>query len=354
MDESTDFGQRKMVIVILTVAVACYCGCGCELDRSTDSEQRLVVMTYNVQNLFDVYVTGNEYPEYTPEGGWTARDYQNRLERTARAITQGHGMVPDIVVFQEIEHEGVLEDLVRDKLSQRGFYWFAATADPDSAIQTGVASRYPMEHIRVHGVDGMRSVLEVRIDTGREPLVVLAVHAKSRREGVEETEWQRIELAEALTGITASIFREDPYVPVVIAGDFNESADAFNREGSEYRTALVPADAAAADMYGAQGSLVVTGGTPAIGRWHSWWLDREALLLAHAQGSYWYRGVWETFDQILLSPALFDGIGWEFISGQVGGASMLYDDGGHPAAWNAGTGEGYSDHLPVQTVLAYR
>lgn len=343
--------KRRGLLFIFLPVVFALCGCGCELDRMPCGDGRLVVMTYNVQNLFDPYFDGTEYPEYTPQGGWTGEGYLLRLDRVSRAILQTGAMLPDVVVLQEVEHDRVLTTLLERHLAKRGYQWYAATADPDSAIQTGVISRLPITSARVHAVMGSRSVLEVTIDAGGVPVVVLALHAKSRSEGVEATEGQRIALTRVLNTVVDELFAADPYAEVLIAGDFNESADAYLREGSLAQTALLPLGAAGATAYAAQGSLVISGSQPKAGVWYSWWLDRSSGITANLDGSYWFRGVWETFDQILLSPGFFDGKGWDFEKGQVDAHHMLCDASGYPYAWNISLKEGFSDHLPVYMVL---
>ncbi len=345
--------KKRIGWCILVICLLCLGGCGCNLDGRTSGTDELMVMTYNVQNLFDAYVTGNEYPEYTPEKGWTVDQYKTRLRRTAQAITQGHNTVPDIVVLQEIEHVGVLEDLLQESLCARGFQWYACTNDPSSAIQTGVMSRFPIIEARIHGVQNLRSVLEVTIDVGHEELVLFALHAKSRKEGIEETEAQRIATAKVVSTRAQELLHGNPFLAIMVAGDFNQSADSFQREGQVYQTALVPLEARQADEYAATGSLLV-GGFPVTQGWYTWWLDRKVVLLAQAQGSYYYNGVWESFDQILLSPAFFDGYGVEYKTGQVGAGNFLCDAQGHPATWNIRTGKGVSDHLPVYVILTGR
>ena len=339
--------------VPVVFVMLCLCGCGCDLDAAHESE-RLMVMTYNVQNLYDAYVTGNEYPEYTPEKGWTADAYRRRLERVAQAITQGHDMVPDIVLLQEIEHANILQDLLQEHPPARGFQWFAATAAKESAVQVGIISRFPITDARIHDVQGNRPFLDSETDLGSENLVVFAPNTTSKPGGLVETESQRIATARVVSRRTEELLGKQPWIPVLVAGDFNASADSYLREGSSCQTALVPFDVLRADEYARNGSLLVSGGTPPHGIWYTWWLDRNQLLLSHADGSYWYQGIWETFDQILLSPAFFDSYGLEFHSGQVGVGHRLMDEKGHPNAWDVRTEEGYSDHLPVYVVLTGR
>jgi len=343
--------KRLGLLCIVLLVVFMLLGCGCELDRRPCGDGRLVVMTYNVQNLFDPYFDGTEYPEYTPQGGWTGEGYLLRLERVSRAILQTGAMLPDVVVMQEIEHDRVLTTLLERHLAKRGFQWYATTADPNSAIQTGVISRLPITSARVHGVEGSRSVLEVTVDAGGVPVVVLALHAKSRSEGIEATEGQRIALSRVLHTVVEELFLANPMAEVLIAGDFNESADAYLREGSLAQTALVPAGSSGAATFAAEGSLVLSGGPPTAGQWYSWWLDRSSGITANLDGSYWFRGVWETFDQILLAPGFFDGKGWDFEQGQVVAQHLLCDASGYPYAWDISLKEGFSDHLPVYMVL---
>jgi endonuclease/exonuclease/phosphatase family metal-dependent hydrolase len=344
---------HTMCIVMMFTVGILVCSCGCDLFGTAEPSDEIMLLTYNVQNLFDVLVTGNEYPEYTPEEGWTAALYQKRLEQTARAITQNHGRIPDIVVLQEIEHAGVLHDLLAGPLAGRKYQWFAAT-DDDSAIQTGVLSAFPLVKTRVHTIENHRSVLEVMIEAGKETIVVFALHAKSQREGMRETEAARIALCRMINQRVAQLRNEFPFTPIVIAGDFNESADAYFRENQDFQTALVPVQALEVSRWKQHGSCIVGGSPPASDTWYTWWLDSSQVLGSAAPGSYYYHGIWESFDQLLLSREFFDGFGWEFIQGDVAGDPSLLDDDGHPFGWNVQTGKGISDHLPVTVTLSFR
>ena len=345
---------RLSSIALLCLLLLCLCGCGCDLAGTQSPQNECIILTYNVQNLFDTLVSGNEYPEFTPEDGWSARAYAKRLETISRTITQGHRYLPDIVVFQEIEHSGVLEDLLVGPLQSRGYQWYAATDDMGSAIQTGVISRFPIEGARVHQSLGLRSALEVELEINNERMVLFAIHAKSRREGVAETESKRIELARVISERVRQLLRENPLLPIVIAGDFNESADSYFREEQAMQTALVPITANKAHLYRNMGSLMVGGTAPSEGCWYTWWLDSSQALMAGSSGSYWYQGVWETFDQILLSPAFFDRYGLEFKHGYVVSQDWVFDENGHPYRYEVHKESGVSDHLPVAVVLSNR
>lgn len=343
-----------MMGLAMIILALCSCAGSCSLAGPALRSDRFTVTTYNVQNLFDSITDGTEYQEFTPGGGWTGSCYPLRLERTAQAIVQGMPMLPDVVVLQEIEHERVVEDLVSRHLAKRGFAWFATTADPAAPIQVGIISRHPIEAAFVHGVGGGRSVLEARVMTPHGIVVVFGLHAKSQREGESETEQQRIATTRTVGQASLAVRSALPGVPLIVAGDFNESADISLRNTHGGQTALVVPQASNAAIHAANGSLMITGSVPGAQQWHCWWLDRQALFDAQSQGSYRYGGVWETFDQVLVSPECFDSTGWEFERGQVHADPQLCTSEGYPSAWDDKKSTGYSDHLPVYVVLQWK
>lgn len=351
--KKTQFRLLSFIVLACLVIGLTSCTNGCSLYGPMSDDEQFVIMTYNVQNVFDGIVDGTEYVEFTPEKGWSGSDYATRLERVYHAVIQEPSHLPDVIVFQEIEHERVLEDFTKRYLLSKGFSWIASTQDMSSPIQTGIVSRHPIISAINHGTEKNRSVLEVVIESSKAPIVIFAVHAKSKREGAEETEHQRIRTITSIKDAVQAREKIDETMVMCIAGDFNESADEFYRNGSSYQTALIPTTAPGCNFMDKNGSLPITGSIPADGQWYSWWLDRDEMFTAHAEGSYWYNGIWETFDQVLLNDNCFDGNGWEYVSGQVVATKYLSDANGKPFAWDAKSGKGYSDHLPVYVLLEW-
>ncbi|MGI6439271.1 MAG: endonuclease/exonuclease/phosphatase family protein [Sphaerochaetaceae bacterium] len=326
-------------------------GCGCDLDQNSHDGQKIMVMTYNVQNLFDPYIDGNEYPEFTPEGGWTNAKYRQRLKTISQAITQGHNLVPSIVLLQEVEHIGVVQDLVESHLKRYQLSHYAATANQDSPIQVGVISKYPIVEMRTHIAQGIRPVLETHLYVHQEKLVIFTLHAKSRLGGVQETESLRLKTAQVIQQRVQELLKSNPFLAIIVAGDFNGSVDSILKEGDHYDHALVPASSPHASSAKHTGAFIITGEVPLSGEWYSWYLDRKESLIADAPGSCYYNGVWESFDNLLLSPAFFDRIGLEFDRSYIGAFEPLIDAKKRPNTYNPTTGKGVSDHLPVGVIL---
>lgn len=322
----------------LALCVLCFCVIWCVVccdTRHSHDEQTFMVMSWNVQNLMDAHLDGTEYHEYKPSSGWDEDGYRTRLKAVARVVTAAN---PHLVVFQEIEHAKVLEDLLKTHLLREGYAWYGATTQPDSAIQVGFISRIPVDSVTVHRIGNNRPVLEIVCMSEHGKLVIIGVHGKSRKEGIAETEPERIELSSLIKRLAQAHGNE---TIVLAAGDFN--GDAQSHLLGKFQTALVPSHHPRAALYEQQGSLLISG-THENGVWYNPWMD---LSIAPArEGSYWYGGLWYQYDQILGLGPLFDGIGWEMDSFGVVTDALCNADG-TPQAWNIRLRTGVSDHLPV-------
>ncbi len=98
------------------------------------------IATYNVENLFDLQRSGNEYAEYIPNTRWkwNVKNYRKKLKNIARVIRDIH---PDIIGLQEIESPQALRDL-QTELKRQGLYLrYRAIADakPSTEIYSSVS-----------------------------------------------------------------------------------------------------------------------------------------------------------------------------------------------------------------------
>jgi endonuclease/exonuclease/phosphatase family metal-dependent hydrolase len=318
------------------------------MDPFGDGGSRLVILSYNCQNLFDDVDQGTEYSEYDPSSGtWNNETYLGKLAALAEAIRKAP-REPDILLLQEVENRGTLERLARDFLPLGGYDFYAAPKTRGAAAQTGIISRVPVENVLVHrpgGNDTERNILEVSIQYGEERIVLLNNHWKSRLGGAEATEPERIRSALLIRRRIEELRETHTGLNIILAGDFNE--DPWE-EGREYPAALGPGDEA-----GFPPVLSVSQNPPeesaaTEARLYSFWSEKEN------GGSYFYGGAWERIDHFFWNRELADGSGWDVAECILIDDPLLLNAYGTPLAYSAKTMTGYSDHLPLLIVLEER
>jgi len=322
----------------------------------------LTIVSWNVQALFDAIPDGWEYDEYSPDSGWTDDAYAARLMGIGTAILATTEGGPDIAVLIEVEGGSVTRDLVEGPLAKGGYRWYASYLPPGCPLAPAVISRFPILDARTHSVaeEGSsfsRPILEVRVDVDGQPLVILACHWKSKLGGADSTESDRIAAAAAVGRRIVSLAELDAELPVIVAGDLNESVDEFARRGRGMRTAILPEDADGALSLDSESTRRVEPSLVARSSLPPWDSSAEGVLALYSpwwrspwRGSYYYDG-WETIDHFLLSDTLFDGGGWDYDSFRVVDDPEFVNQMGRPLRYNPRTGLGLSDHLPILIAL---
>jgi len=326
----------------------------------------LVIMSYNVNNLFDDVDDGTEYPEFDPgRGRWGSEEFEAKLRAIAEVIRKACPGGPDVVALQEVERENALERLGEGPLRRLGYRHRALVPTPDLAAHCALLSRHPISRVgaldpgRTTSGGRQRAILEVEIRAHGHSLYVLNNHWKSKSGGAEVTEPDRRDSAHVLGRRLTTLLERDPDADIVVLGDFNENVDEYLEVQSRYLTALMPAP-----------TLVALAGIASEGRppgdvlfitdrpeeaglrdgavllfdlWHT--LPRKSW------GSYVYRGRWHTPDHILLTPGLFDGRGFVYRPGSF--RVLWYDDRLRPGTGSPSRAADrpYSDHLPLLVTM---
>jgi hypothetical protein len=338
--------KAKIRMAMAAVMLACLgavTGCG-QIDSILHPQNEgLCIVSWNVQNLMDGSVQGTEHAEFQQEGAWDESAYKDRL-RTIAAVILKMNPAPDLIVFEEVENDGVLGDLCRSHLGRHGYRWYGATSDLGNAIQIGFVSRIEVapDDVRIIGVPGQRSILQIGIGTDEGYAVVFGLHAKSRIGGAEATEPARVRTAKVLLEAARAAMLSFPGAVIVAAGDFNEDLD------SDGGQALCDAGRNPDD-----GVIRITGSRGAdfwpAETWYSFWEDSQ--VPKSRLGSYCYKGQWDRFDAILCSKEGFDGTGLDVEDGGVHSRWMLCDGSGEPSRYSIKMRSGVSDHLPVWLML---
>ncbi len=355
------FSGQMVVFLILSIISFIFLSCTrCVLPGSGSSADRIVFMSYNTQNIFDDIDNGTEYPEFDPSyGEWGISQYNTRLYNLSELIRRSVDRGPDLIALQEIENERVAVDLVESYLKGMGYNYIIVTDTENSAIQLGFISRYELDDVKVHQVisNGKiigRPILEASVVIDSNIVHVFNNHWKSKLGGAEETEPARISTSALLSRRVHELQEEDPMTEIVILGDLNENWDEYCRINGDYITALINfEDNPSGDI---TGSILITGSRDAINRVST--MGQESVLLyspwgeyTGEYGSYVYNNSWETIDHILLNPAMFNGLGFEYKSFSVVVDDYLLNKWGNPLSWKTEIGYGYSDHLPILLVI---
>lgn len=362
----------KKIIILFSIVISIYFTVffiKCTVFPEKQLPENLVIMSYNVFNLFDDISSGNEYSEYNPTNGrWTSELYATRLKNVSNVIKKSYPPNgADIICFQEIEGKKVLEDLTETWLVAGKYKYFEWGADSESAITTGIISRYPLKNIKRHSVEligfkNLRNVLEVQVDFQKLveedseieiiPLYIFNCHFKSKLGGAEETEPARIAVAVAVQQRCAEILKNEPNAEIIIAGDLNENIDEYARQGGTFLTALMPVSTA-----GAANTKVIfyTGNEEEISTFSEAGVPETVFFSPwdskKGEGSYFYRDSWETIDHFFITPSFFNNKGFEYSKFEVFNSEEFSDKTGKPFRWISNIEKGYSDHYPILLYL---
>lgn len=302
----------------------------------------LTLVFYNVENLFDTIddplTDDNEYLPGTAKD-WNSDKYSTKLDRLAEVLSRNTDGYPVFIGFSEVENESVLTDLTSHPDLIGGGYGILLKDSPDErGIDVGLAYRksiftpITVRHLSVTLPEGDRPTRDILYTHGQikdgPDVHIFVNHWPSRGGGAEETTHKRMAASQTLASAIEAITGTDADAHIVVMGDFND----------------YPKDASLQELKNVGLHNLMEG------------------LSETERGSYNYRGSWDFLDQILVSQSLKDGVGLEIKEGSTAAfhfPEMLYTDPKyHDEKPNRTYGGdkyfgGYSDHLPVKTVLEY-
>lgn len=312
---------------------------------------------YNLENLFDyTHDEGKRDYEFLPEGSykWNKMKYESKLRNMSRVLSEmGTDVLPQagcaLIGVSEVENNHVMTDLVaQEPLKQRG-YQFVHIEGPD-ARGVDCALIYNPALFQVRDTKLRPYFYEQPSDSARktrgflivdgtlagEFVTVIVCHWPSRGAGA----YYRELAAKQAKFVKDSLLADDPSRKILLMGDMND--DPTNRSMHEVLGAKAEVDeVGAADMYNP---------------WYN-------LLVKKGVGTLTYRGAWNLFDQIVLTPNLLNQHGAKEFStlkywkSQIFRRDYLFQTEGKykgsPKRTTSGGVwlDGYSDHLPVVVYL---
>lgn len=338
---------RTFITAVLTIL---------QLDAFFGQEPVLRFMFYNTENLFDIYddtLTNDE--EFLPSGlrRWNFSRYSGKLNSLYKVITAaGEWTPPALVSFCEVENRRVVEDLIYKTPLSR-FDWGIIHEDSPDERGIDVCMIYRKQVIHLLGYNyripskadtvnfSTRSVLHAWFRADTDTLHFLVNHWPSRRGGVLANEELRLSLSQMVREIVDSLQREaDSRVKIIIAGDFNCNPD---DSAVKLICGITETD-----------SGLVSGNIINLAADHS----------SSFKGTYRYNGIWEMFDQIMVSEWLLKSPNGLYTSKPMfrifSPDFLLVKDPSFPGYSPFSTYRGYryrggfSDHLPVLLDLQKR
>ena len=301
----------------------------------------LTLVQLNCENLFDCsHDSGKNDMEFTAEGKrhWTAGKYWRKTENIAKAIigSCGRDTLPDLITLCEVENDSVMDKLTRRTALGRLGYRYIMTDSRDKrgidvALLYNTFSFKPNFHHSIRPEDNhpehpLRDILYVSgcLASG-DTLHVVVVHAPSKFGGAKKSLKRRMVVMKKTMAVIDSIRNKDNDANIIIAGDFNDTAD------SPPMTFL--------ENHG----LVN--------------VSKQAIGENGARGSYKYKGRWESIDHILVSESLRPNV----ISYRICDTPYLIYKDKQYGGWKPRRSfngyrydpEGFSDHLPVVVKLSF-
>ena len=293
----------------------------------------LTFVELNCENLFD-YRHDNlkQDQEYLPESAkhWTKKRYWRKLNNIAQElISTCEEGVPDLIALCEVENDSVMVDLCRRSLLRTAGYEYVMTQSPDMRGVDVALLYQPLSFaldtafaLRVDPVKSMRPTRDILYARGRvvsgDTLHVFVVHAPSRYGGEHYSRPFRQAVIQRLCRSLDSLSSVSPQAQILIAGDFNDSADSpvlLQLEGKGVRN-----------------------------------LTGAATGQNGVRGTYRYQGEWGSLDHVFGSPAIMGLVDSVFIHAP---RFILETDkeygGWRPRRTYNGMRyqPGYSDHLPL-------
>ena len=287
----------------------------------------------NCENLFDyLHDEGKQDVEYLPDATrhWTKNRYWHKLNNIAQELLScSDEGIPDLIALCEVENDSVMRDLTKRSLLRNAGYEYLMTSSPDQrgidvALLYSPFTFAPIRSysIRVEPIKDMRATRDILYVCGEtvsgDTLHVFVVHQPSKFGGEKYSRPFRQVVADRVCQSVDSIYVVSPDAKLLIAGDFNDAADG-NSLQRYYQHRLQN-------------------------------ITKDAKGDNGAEGTYRYKGEWESIDHILASPYIYNKVYSAIIHSPLFLLENETQYGGvRPRRTYNGMRyqPGYSDHLPL-------
>ena len=299
---------------------------------------------WNIENFFDdrldhrTQAGDKEFDTWFAENPAILKEKLDHLSAALVKLNDGRG--PDILGIVEVESlraAELLKDALNARLADPALHYqhvlmkeVAGGRHIAPAIITRLGVRG--DRTRLHG--RRQRILEGHIVVDGKDLVVFETHWTSRLR--ETGEHGREDYADKIYGAVHAMYKSNPRVDVLIAGDFNDTPD----DASVVKHLHTTGDIEAVRRDGPELLLL------------NLFADKDAATF----GTHYFHR-WLIFDQVIVSPGMVDSFNWSCDVASVQTVNTLYrPEDRLKRPWRFGSPNdrfprGYSDHYPVTVKL---
>jgi predicted extracellular nuclease len=279
----------KNLLLLITLATLLH---SCDRAKSTSATNapvtpaQYLVLSYNVENLFDTINDAENDDDFTPAGklNWDAKKYFEKSQHIAQVIETVTKQVdaPVFIGLIEVEHLSCLETLCKEPNLQNKYTPLLTEGEDERGIDVGClydASRFQKKEVIAHSVllpdnDKTRHILEVNGIIEGQPFSFFVNHWPSRSGGTEKSAPLRMLASEALQKAISARKKIQPSCQIICMGDFNDHPNDPSVMALENNIPTCPLT-----------NLM----TP---------------MMAPNQGSHFYKGEWGFLDQFIISSEM--------------------------------------------------
>ncbi len=331
--------------LFLSASILAFGFSSCLIVKKANSDQvSAVVMSYNVENLFDTINDPENDEDFLPDGKlkWNSERYHEKLNHIAQVINgvkaENGDHYPLVIGLIEVEHASCLEDLVAlPSLAQAQYKVAFIEGEDERGIDVGMiynSSEFKVTSISKYDIklpdnDKTRHILEVVGKWNGQELAYYVNHWPSRSGGTEKSAPLRLIASNTLSQIMQERMKSNPNCKIIAMGDFND----------------YPTDVSLMNLDKINESYTT--------------VNMMRGIMQEGKGSHFYKGEWGFLDQFVVSSSLVNNATGELqvrMPETVSFDFMLYTNNkGEKSPARTYVGDaykgGYSDHLPIQMEL---
>jgi hypothetical protein len=314
---------------------------------------------WNLENLFDVEDSANR-PEWLQKKlkselkGWNSQILDKKIGNLSSIIKRfNNGTGPDILGVCEIENESVISRLMAKVGQETGRRYKVLHKNTRDERGIDISFIYDTEKYRDDGQifsfevikrNATRDLVQVHLTTldGGHELILVGNHWPARSEGKFESEPYRIMVAETLAYWIERIHEEKGKdAEIVLMGDFNDNP--YDRSITDY--------------------LLASNNRKIVENAKNYMLFNLMYpFLGQGLGTYVFGSEINILDQFMVSKAIIsnntkynfkvESINIISFPEMVKGLYKAAIPFGRPSSKSTFNDKGYSDHLPIELVLA--